>query len=69
MDRVDYCQVCQMYNIMGKHTVKYDGVEYHPKALQLTYNKDGTPKYTAVLQSVTARHSIVHCRLEAVEPV
>lgn len=69
MDRVEYCQVCQLFNITGKQTVKFDGMLFYPKALELTYNKNGTPKYTAVLQSTTALRSIVKARVEKVEAI
>lgn len=69
MDRVDYCRVCQAYNITGQNTVIHDGFEYYPKALELSYDKNGTPVYTAKLLSKTCRHSVCYAKLENVEHV
>jgi hypothetical protein len=69
MDRAMYLKICQAYNITGQHTVKHDEFEYYPKALELTYDKDGNPIYSAKLISKTSRHSVCYAKLENIEHI
>lgn len=69
MNRVDYCAVCQAYNITGQNTVIHDEFEWYPKALEITYDGNGEAVYSAKLISKTARHSVRYAKLENVKHV
>lgn len=69
MDRQIYLNICKAYNITRQHTVMHDGFEWHPKALEITYDGNGEAVYSAKLISKTARHSVCYAKLENVEHV
>ena len=41
MDAVTYSRISQAYNITGQHTVMHNGFEWYPKALEITYDRNG----------------------------
>ena len=65
MERKRYLELCQQSAVGIEAFVLYKGVQYVPKAYELSFNKGGSSIHRAILKDKIA-NSLVYCKLEEV---
>lgn len=65
-DRNLYLRLCQRNAVYPKSVVaEYDGVKYYPTSLNISFDKDGKTRNSAVMESVIG-NSQIQCNLSDV---